>query len=609
MAEESKSENLESEVDDGVEDSTATEKSETKRLACKMKEMSEQLDNKMFKLPQTPVQIPGATMIQKFEISENEQSHIYTKHKVLMVMGATGAGKSTLINGMVNYILGVEWKDDFRFKLIVEDAKQQTESVTDHITAYTIHPMEGSRIDYTFTIIDTPGFGDTRGMERDEQIKKQVKEFFSLGGGKGIEHLDAVGFVTQSALVRLTPTQKYIFESILEIFGVDVKENFLPLITFCDGQHPPVIEALKAEIPFDVFFKFNNSALYTHASDNNMFNQMYWKMGEMSFHTFFTEFSNKKSVSIMMTKKVLENREKLEEALSQIQDQVEKCLNEMDILRQEEIVLQKHQAQIDVNKDFKYQIKVPSFKVITVRPGTFATNCLKCNHTCHYPCDDDKQWKCKAMDGGGEKSAHCKQCKGKCPWQQHQSSTERYEMIYKKETRSYDNLKQKFYEATKGQLTSEKLLESHTRALEKAQTELQMLVEEARSCMELLKQIALKPNPLTQADYIQLMINSEKSQKKEGWEERVINLNKAKQQAAWRDMLLKYGCSSIDECIEKEMEEKGQGWEDRIKELEKMKRINAAVDEHKTKMTGFFSRMSEGIRDIGRGVKTIFIGK
>ena len=68
-----------------------------------------------------------------------------------------------------------------------------------------------------------------------------------------------------------------------------------------------------------------------------MFNQRFWKMGEMSFHTFFTKFNAKESVGIMLTKQVLENREKLEEFLSKIQDQVETCLNGMDILRQEEM--------------------------------------------------------------------------------------------------------------------------------------------------------------------------------------------------------------------------------------------------------------------------------
>ena len=74
---------------------------------------------------------------------------------------------------------------------------------------------------------------------------------------------------------------------------------------------------------------------------------------------------------------------------------------------------------------------------------------------------------------------------------------------------SYDDLKRKFYKHPKGN----SLPPSSLRVLEKAQTQLQMLVEEAKSCMELLEQIAFKPNPLTQADYIQLMINSEKSEK------------------------------------------------------------------------------------------------
>lgn len=67
--------------------------------------------------------------------------------KVLMVVGATGAGKTTLINGMVNYILGVQWKDNFRYKLIIEDDKvSQGKSQTKDITAYTFYPMEGSAL-------------------------------------------------------------------------------------------------------------------------------------------------------------------------------------------------------------------------------------------------------------------------------------------------------------------------------------------------------------------------------------------------------------------------------------------------------------------------------
>ena len=35
-----------------------------------------------------------------------------------MLVGATGTGKSTLVDGLVNYILGVKWDDPFRFSII-----------------------------------------------------------------------------------------------------------------------------------------------------------------------------------------------------------------------------------------------------------------------------------------------------------------------------------------------------------------------------------------------------------------------------------------------------------------------------------------------------------
>ena len=103
---------------------------------------------------------------------------------------------------------------------------------------------------YTFTITDTPGFGGTEGLRRDKKITKQIKEFFSLPPPDGIDHLDSIGFVVQASQVRLTSTQEYIFDSILSIFGNDVSKNIFMMITFADGQRPPVLAAIKeAKIP------------------------------------------------------------------------------------------------------------------------------------------------------------------------------------------------------------------------------------------------------------------------------------------------------------------------------------------------------------------------
>ena len=44
-----------------------------------------------------------------------------------MLVGATGSGKSTLIDGIINYITDVSWDDDFRFSLVdlTEDEKKK----------------------------------------------------------------------------------------------------------------------------------------------------------------------------------------------------------------------------------------------------------------------------------------------------------------------------------------------------------------------------------------------------------------------------------------------------------------------------------------------------
>lgn len=52
-----------------------------------------------------------------------------------MLMGATGSGKSTLVDGIVNYVTGVSFDDPFRFTVVeFENEEMRTENQV-HLTA------------------------------------------------------------------------------------------------------------------------------------------------------------------------------------------------------------------------------------------------------------------------------------------------------------------------------------------------------------------------------------------------------------------------------------------------------------------------------------------
>lgn len=89
----------------------------------------------------------------------------------------------------------------------------------------------------------------------------------------------------------------------------------------------------------------------------------------------------------------------------------------------------------------------------------------------------------------------------------------------------------KYDDATNKKNEVDRLIAIQKCQLEKAQTHLFSLIDEARSCLNRQEMIALKSNPLTQADYIELLIESEKSQTKPGWQDRIKYLVKTKKKA------------------------------------------------------------------------------
>ena len=508
------------------------------RLAVQvMRDMSKELEGgspSVYKLHMNEEMRHTEGMIARQSFGGPDRIELAETEKVLLVVGATGAGKTTLINGMVNYILGVQWKDEFRFNCITEETKAtQAYSQTRDITAYTFHPMKGSAVPYTFTVIDTPGYGATEGVKRDTEITKQIKEFFSLSPPHGIDHLDGVGFVVQASQPRLTFTQKYIFDSVLSIFGNDVSKNIFMMITFADSQpQPPVLEAIKeAKIPShsEKHFKFNNSAVFAKESKTK-FDEACWEMCLDSFKVFFEEFPKAYPVSLRLTRVVLNEREQLHVLIEGLSDQIVRRLNIVEEKRQEEIVLQQHE-EIEANKPFTYTVDVTKPHFTTLKEsGLHTTTCETCCTTCHKNCpitDDRVKHHCLAMDADG----NCRICPGKCKWSVHKNRPYliQYETIT--ETRTAEHLIEEYQKAVQQKATSEQMIESINESLQNVHAKVLDIIKRVHGSLRHLDEIALKPNPVTQVEYLELLIESEKREAKPGWTQRIQYLEAVKSHA------------------------------------------------------------------------------
>ncbi|XP_010790098.1 uncharacterized protein [Notothenia coriiceps] len=489
----------------------------------------------------------GPLTVNKIKLDEDgcrrfsfgKMSQTVKTNRTIMVLGATGAGKTTLINGMINYILGVEWKDAYRYKLVDEgQSKSQAESQTSEVTVYQINHQEGFKIPFSLTIVDTPGFGDTRGIHRDKEITEQIRNLFS--SERGVSEIDAVCFVAQASLARLTPSQKYVFDSVLSIFGKDVAENLQVLVTFADGQRPPVLEAIKAsgvpcpktEDGLPVHFKFNNSALFAQnqssaAADSSGeeedggFDQMFWKMGTKSMKRFFVALNKITTKSLTLTKEVLRERKQLEISIESLQTQYKVGLAKIEEINQTTAIVKDHEAEINRNENFEFEVIVKKpFQEDISRAGIFITNCQLCHFTCHKVCgipnDADKNG-CIAIGHDG----NCTVCPGKCHWTNHFNQKYRWEYKDVKVKQTVQELKEKFLKASEAKGTVQELIDQLEVEYQRLQADVREIMERAAKCLNRLGEIALKPNPLSTPEYIDLLIEGEKSEAKSGWKQRV----------------------------------------------------------------------------------------
>jgi hypothetical protein len=476
----------------------------------------------------------------------NEQMTQSRPEKRILVLGATGSGKSTWVNGIANFLYGVQWTDPFRFKIVTEEDESvggridQANSQTNFVTSYRFIWQPGFACDFNCTIIDTPGFADTRGIQRDELIVVQLKRLFETQGLLGADQLDAIALVVQASNVRLTAVQKYIFAKILSVFGKDAIENLLLVATFADGGEPPVLAAIQADkIVYRDYLKFNNSALFASTAGDDPIAKLFWDIGTSSYDKFFLLIKPMPPKSLTLTREVLRERENLQAVIEGIQHLIRQGVIELDEMEKEERILNQFKLDIEANREYTITIRLQKAEQVPSPPNRFVTNCIICNMTCHRNCsykDDEDKIHCCAMRDG-----HCKVCPGKCFWREHKNQPICWEFKEVEEVRTADDLKRKYQGAVSGQANHQTMLANLTKKYNNVKAQLRKHVEDARRCVNRLGQIAARPNPLSETDYIDLLIQSEEQDKKSGWQQRVKYLQEARAFALTRAELVKPG--------------------------------------------------------------------
>ena len=286
--------------------------------------------------------------------------HLYPQFKLtadqedcstnILVVGETGFGKSTWIHALLNYTQGIQIEENVRYKIFDQTElrkryekkygkeygeKQSGSSDTDEPAIYDIIPNdEYSTYENPIRIIDTSGFGDTRGKEHDEKIRDDILKIFKASK---IESLNAICLIFKGTETRSHERTKDILDKLFSLFGKDIKNNIIVIFTFANFSTDAMtaITTLKDKSsPFyqimgDIekipHFFFNNIAYFSDEKDNyyNAFEQ-----NALSFSKLFNYTAKLNRVSLEKTIKILSLR-------NQIRKDIEFLCHKLDFIKDE----------------------------------------------------------------------------------------------------------------------------------------------------------------------------------------------------------------------------------------------------------------------------------
>uniref|UniRef100_A0A8C9ZV33 AAA+ ATPase domain-containing protein n=1 Tax=Sander lucioperca TaxID=283035 RepID=A0A8C9ZV33_SANLU len=442
-------------------------------------------------------------------------------NKTILLVGETGTGKSTLINALVNYAMGVEWEDDVWFQIVEEEKRSQSESQTSDVIVYQIFGFEDKTLPYSLTIIDTPGYGNTAGIEKDVLISQRLLDLFR--SEDGVHEINAVGLVMTASENRLTDPLRYIFDSVISLFGKDIEKNIVALITHSNGRTPKnALQALEAakikcarnEKNQPVHFLFDNCQHEDRTEDEEALKHAD-KISMKGINQFTNFLAKTAPQKMQKTVDVLNERIRLTACIQNLQERIELIYLKKTEIQQTQDGLKMYEREMKNNEKFTIEVDEVYKDKEPIDGGKWllvfyqaATCCTVCEETCHYPCTlAPIPESCDVMKDG-----RCTSCTKKCPVSDHVKENWKYVNKTRKVKKTLEDVKEK-YEKNKEETKKQRsLLETLQKEKETLEADKTSLLDEAYHHVVKLEEIAL--NVVSLSTYVHLDFLIEEMEKK-----------------------------------------------------------------------------------------------
>lgn len=175
----------------------------------------------------------------------------------ILLLGETGAGKSTFINSVFNYLQFEEFtkaehehvnvmipvsfeipdENDVMKKVSLGSKNDANEDLTTGMSAtqavktYSFTAKTKANKEVMVRLIDTPGMGDTRGVHADEKNCENILSYINR-----LHHLHAICYLTKSQQSRSTVYFNYCVSQILSRLEKSAGKNIIFVFTHSKGK-------------------------------------------------------------------------------------------------------------------------------------------------------------------------------------------------------------------------------------------------------------------------------------------------------------------------------------------------------------------------------------